>query len=672
MSTTKGKSDMTGRQKVLGALQKFGPTIMPVIALIPLAGLLLGLGTLLANAKFIEMMPVLGSSGVAMVASLFKQIGNLVIGNLPILFAVAIASGLCAYDAYAAFGGMLTYLSLIASLGRYLRLDADVLAANGAKYTTVLGIQTMQIGVFGGIAAGLTAAWIWHKVKDVEFPQAMSFFQGKRFVAIACVIGGAVLAIPMLVIWPVFQAVVGTFANYIVNSGGYLTYYLNQLITRLLVPFGLHPILNTAVAYQFGEYTTLAGDVVHGTTAIFLNQLADGVPMTVHGFKAACYFYIPANIAMALAISREAKPENRKKILGMYTAGIVTVFATGITEPVEFTYLFTCPGLYVIYALCVSLSGPLMAFFDIQVGTTFCGGLMDWLIYGVFQNAKNWWLLIPVDIVGGVILYYFFRFCIRKFNFKTPGREDLIEIKEEYKKADALAAAIVKALGGKNNIKTIEACATRLRVSLQDVDGLDKDTFKTMGASGVFVNGNNWQIVFGTKAAMIKEQVRDILDGRVQIEDSAECACCQVAAVAAGKIMELKEVSDPVFAEGSMGAGYAVEPEEKTVVSPVKGKISTVFPTKHAIGITDEQGNEVLIHLGLDTVQMEGKPFKIFVEEGDMVDVGQKIAAMDIDMIRNEGYCATALVLFTNLQGAAVTLKKNGTVKAGEKDIIQF
>lgn len=660
-------------------LQTFGPTMMLVIAIIPVGGLLLGLGVFMQNETFMADFPILQSQIVYTFSSLIRGVGNMIIGNLHILFAIAVAEGLSDHDGVAGFAAAVGFLTFNTVIGSILGLTAENVSGSNI-YTTILGIPTLQTGVFGGICIGLMVAFLYKKFKGVKFPQGLAFFQGKRFVPIISLVGAIVLGVVFSLVWPQIQNAIISFSTTIGDTTNPLTLYVFGLINRLLVPFGLHNIWYPIFYFQVGTYTNLAGQVIVGDLNIYLAQLADGVPIT-HGLTSGgCYLFPGFCIAAALAITKMAKPENRKKTLGLFTAGIVTIIFTGITEPIEFVFLFTCFPLYIIHAFFMALSFPILCLLDIHVGSTFCGGLMDWLVYGVLQDSPGWQWIIPLNIIVGIIYYFIFKALIKVFNFKTPGREDeIVEVSDKMQKEDVLAAAVLNALGGKENITVLDACATRLRVTVVSRDKVSKDTFRVLGASGTMQNGNDYQIIFGTQASLLKDQIKAIMEGYTvsgisersgaeKAEDVAE----EIVFPVTGELLELDQVPDRVFADGMMGCGFAVRPEEGTVVSPVNGKVENIMPTEHAICIVSDMGKEIMIHMGIDTVKMDGAPFEISVKEGQLVEAGQRIAKMDLDMIREKAPSDITPVIFTNMDSYSVVLDKKGILKAGTERFFHF
>lgn len=665
------------KSKLFSTLQSFGPTMMMVIAIIPVGGLLLGIGVFMQNETFMKDIPFLASGPVLAFSTFIMSVGNMIIGNLHILFAVAIAEGLSEHDGSAAFSAVVGFFTMNTVIGSVLGLTVENIK-DSTLYTTTLGMPTLQMGVFGGICIGIMVGVLYKKFKNVKFPQAISFFQGKRFVPIITVVGAMVLGVVFSLVWPSIQNGILTLSRTVGDTTNPVALYLFGLGNRLLIPFGLHNLWYPVFYFQVGEWVNAAGQTIVGDLNIYLAQLADGTTIT-HGLTSGgCYLFPGFCIAASLAITKMAKPENRKKTFGLFSAGILTIIATGITEPIEFVFMFTCFPLYVIHAFFMALSFPILCLLDIHVGSTFCGGLMDWIVYGVLQNSPGWQWIIPLNILVGVIYYFIFRFLIKKFNFKTPGREDDVVELEKLQDEDALAARVLEELKGKENILKLDACATRLRVTVKSRDGIQPDVFKVLGASGTMQNGNDYQIIFGTQAAFLKEQIKAIMDGKTishkekkdlkQISDIEE----DIVAPIAGRIIPLNQVPDKVFAEGMMGCGFAIIPDDGKVCSPVNGQINSVFPTKHAISIISDTGKEVIIHMGMDTVKLQGKPFEILVENGQLVEAGQDIAVMNLEEIEKNAPSMITPVVFSNMAEYDVKLDKSGKVKRAEKNILHF
>lgn len=674
-----GKERNSRVNKVFAAVQTLGPSLTTGIAVIPLGGLLMGLASILTNATFTEMLPFLQNSVVIAIATLFQNIGSLIINNLAVIFCVSVAMSYCQKDAVAAFSALLGFLAMHTTIGQILSITAES-TADWTRYATVLGIPTINVGVLGGILMGVVTAAVYKKCKDVKLPKAFSFFQGKRFVPLATIVAGIITAIPVSIVWPLLQNVIAAATGD--GSATYSIYIMSALsfATFLLMPLGLHTILYATWAYQVGTYVTSSGDVVHGLLNIFFAQMADGVPLTTTVPLTGNYLLTGCLIGVAAAIIKEAKKERKDNTKSLFMGGIITNLVTGITEPLVFPYVFAAPLLYVMAVVMMFVGEYLIYFLNVTVGISYCGGLVDFLIYGVLQNASHWWMLPFISAAFGVITYFLGRLMIRKMHLNVPGQEgfetqDKTEVKEIITGKEDLAEQILEALGGKENIAEIDACATRLRVQIREKSKVNKKVFTATGASGVMEVGNNLQIVYGTQAAILCEQIKGVMRGekRKMVAVSMENEMKEeIVSPADGTLMPLSSVDDKIFAEGMMGTGFALEPKDGNVYSPVNGRIENVFPTRHAIGIVSDEGKEILIHMGIDTVKMDGNGFEVLVQEGDMVESGQLLARMDLEKVKQAGHKATIMVVFTNLADYQLVLKKNGAVLKGEKEIVAF
>ena len=674
-----GKERNSRVNKVFAAVQTLGPSLTTGIAVIPLGGLLMGLASILTNATFTEMLPFLQNSVVIAIATLFQNIGSLIINNLAVIFCVSVAMSYCRKDAVAAFSALLGFLAMHTTIGQILSITAES-TADWTRYATVLGIPTINVGVLGGILMGVVTAAVYKKCKDVKLPKAFSFFQGKRFVPLATIVAGIITAIPVSIVWPLLQNVIAAATGD--GSATYSIYIMSALsfATFLLMPLGLHTILYATWAYQVGTYVTSSGDVGHGLLNIFFAQMADGVPLTTTVPLTGNYLLTGCLIGVAAAIIKEAKKERKDNTKSLFMGGIITNLVTGITEPLVFPYVFAAPLLYVMAVVMMFVGEYLIYFLNVTVGISYCGGLVDFLIYGVLQNASHWWMLPFISAAFGVITYFLGRLMIRKMHLNVPGQEgfetqDKTEVKEIITGKEDLAEQILEALGGKENIAEIDACATRLRVQIREKSKVNKKVFTATGASGVMEVGNNLQIVYGTQAAILCEQIKGVMRGekRKMVAVSMENEMKEeIVSPADGTLMPLSSVEDKIFAEGMMGTGFALEPKDGNVYSPVNGRIENVFPTRHAIGIVSDEGKEILIHMGIDTVKMDGNGFEVLVQEGDMVESGQLLARMDLEKVKQAGHKATIMVVFTNLADYQLVLKKNGAVLKGEKEIVAF
>jgi glucose PTS system EIICBA or EIICB component len=686
-------------KKIFGVLQRVGKALMLPVAILPAAGLLLAFGNAFKNPELIKLIPALDTSWFQLVASVMEQSGNIVFSNLSLLFAVGVAVGLAGGEGVAGLAAIIGYLIMNVTMSVIQGVKPDMIGQDPA-YAMVLGIPTLQTGVFGGIIVGILASYLYKKYYNIELPQYLGFFAGKRFVPIITAVSALALGILMTFIWPPVQNGLNTFSESMIDSNLTLAAFVFGVIERSLIPFGLHHIFYSPFWFEFGSYQSAAEGLVRGDQRIFFAQLKDGVELTAGTFMTGKFPFMMFGLpAAALAMYHEARPEQKKIVAGIMGSAALTSFLTGITEPIEFTFLFVAPVLFGIHAIFAGLSFMVMHILNVKIGMTFSGGVIDYLLFGVLPNRTDWWLVVPVGLAFSVIYYFGFRFAIRKWNLKTPGREivdDEIETNVGPSNKDSLAANILEGLGGKSNISNLDACITRLRVSVHDPKEVDKARLKKLGASGVLEMGNNIQAIFGTRSDTIKSEIQDIMNGKTvakpkneeKIPEQGRTADTKVHEVPSpvdqtgreerfvspikGKIIPITEVPDQVFSGKMMGDGFAIEPAEGLVVSPVNGKIINVFPTKHAIGIESEQGREILIHFGIDTVKLKGEGFESFVSEGDTVKAGQKLLKVDLSFIKENAPSVITPIVFTNLNGETVSIEKTGTVGIEEENIIKF
>ncbi len=687
--------------KIFGVLQKVGKALMLPVAILPAAGILLALGSALQNPTLLDLAPFLEAHWVGNIAGIMKSAGDIIFGNLALLFAVGVAIGLAGGEGVAGLAAIVGYLIMNVTMSTALGLKIEDVIGDNADpaHALVLGIPTLQTGVFGGIIVGILAATMYNRFFQIELPSYLGFFAGKRFVPIVTAASAVLLGLLMIVIWPPIQHGLNAFSNNMVNSNLTLSAFVFGLIERSLIPFGLHHIFYAPFWYEFGSYKDLAGDVVRGDQRIFMKEIQDNVQhLTAGTFMTGKYPFMMFGLpAAALAIYHEARPERKKFVAGIMGSAALTSFLTGITEPIEFSFLFVAPVLFGIHAVFAGLSFMTMQLLNVKIGMTFSGGLIDFILFGVINHQTRWWLVIPVGIVFAFIYYFGFRFAIRKFNLKTPGREDDDELEDGDAKGPIsdLPYEILEAMGGKENISNLDACITRLRVAVNEPKQVDKNRLKKLGAAGVLEVGNNIQAIFGPRSDTLKSQMQDIIKGnrpkpssttaekevKKQIEDIEPEALQNeellknegFVSPLTGEIKPITEVPDQVFSGKMMGDGFAIMPTDGTIVSPVNGKIVNLFPTKHAIGIESDGGREVLIHIGIDTVNLKGEGFETLVQEGDLVEAGQPLLKVDFDFVGKNAPSIITPIVFTNLkEGEHIVIEKTGSVKANEANIIKI
>lgn len=697
------------KDKIFGVLQRVGRSFMLPIALLPVAGLLLGIGSSFTNET---MLAAYGLNSVIhpgtliyTILDVMSQTGSAVFNNLALLFAMGVAIGMARKEKeVAALSGAVAYIIMNTAIQAMINAAGGVDAMPANSTTTMLGITTLQMGVFGGIVVGLGVAALHNKFYKIELPQVLAFFGGTRFVPIISSIVYLVVGIAMFYIWPVVQSGIAALGALVLASG-YAGTFIYGLLERALIPFGLHhvfymPFWQTAV----GGTAIIDGVTVTGAQNIFFAELASKsttvFSVSATRFMAGKFPFMMFGLpGAALAMYHCAKPEKKKAAGGLLLSAALTAFLTGITEPLEFTFIFVALPMYAVHCVLAGLSFMLMHILNVGVGMTFSGGLIDLVLFGVMQgNAKTHWIwVVVVGAVYFVLYYLIFRFMISKFNYKTPGRDDAEEVKL-YTRADVnarsaasgstapagddpVSALIVEGLGGTDNLSDVDCCATRLRCTVKDAALVRQDVLKASGASGVICKGNGVQVVYGPKVAVIKAKLEDYLETapKTPAATAAPAPAAAPAAPAAaakdtvlaacltGTVVPLAEVKDEAFASGALGDGIAIEPAVGELVAPADGEISSTFDTHHAVGMTTVDGAELLMHIGIDTVKLGGKHFTYLVNEGDKVRKGQPLIRFDIEAIKAEGYPVTTPLIVCNTdEYAAVTPKASGTVKQGD------
>ena len=737
------------KDKIFGVLQRVGRSFMLPIAVLPVAGLLLGIGSSFTNETTIAtygLQSILGN-GTMLHALLviISKAGNVIFDNLPIIFAVGVAIGMAkAEKEVAALSAMISFFVMHASINAVLMVSGKILAdgsiADGVldgTIASVCGIQSLQMGVFGGIIVGLGVAALHNRYHKIVLPSALSFFGGSRFVPIISTVVYVGVGILMYFIWPAVQN--GIFAlGGLVTGTGYFGTLVFGIIKRALIPFGLHhvfymPFWQTAV----GGTMMVDGNLVQGGQNIFFAQLAS-TDVTHFSADATRYFsgefifMIFGLPGAALAMYRCAKPEKKKAAGGLLLSAALACMFTGITEPLEFSFLFVAPALFAVQVILAGSAYMIAHVLNIAVGLTFSGGILDLFIFGILQgNAKTSWMrIIPVGIIYFLLYYFIFSFLIKKYDFKTPGREDDDEETKLYTKADVNArntanrrqsetdgkqggtddeksAAIARGLGGKKNITSVDCCATRLRCSIENPELVDEKLLKATGAVGVVKRGQGIQVIYGPQVTVIKSNLEaylaqagegDEADRPAETQKSEQSATDsqseadsqpvtdsqpeagvseQVSAESVqlqtsshilysplkGKVAPISESPDEAFASKAMGDGYMVMPEDGTVVAPEDGTVLFVFPSKHAIGMKAADGMEYLLHIGVDTVKLDGKGFEVFVTDGQQVHQGDKLMEFDLSFIREHAASEACMVIFTGLTSAdSLNLTKEGMV----------
>lgn len=715
--------------------QQIGKALFLPIAVLPFAGVLLGIGASFSNPTTIAaygLESVLHpGGGLFSFMLILSNVGGAIFGNLPLIFALAVALGLAKKEkGIAVLGAAIFYLVMLTTIHVFLILDGSIVDGAIAPHvregaiTDVLGIRTLQMGVFAGIVTGLAASAICDKFYKQQLPPAFAFFGGTRFVPIACMSFGILAGAIMYFVWPFVQE--GIFKlGALVQASGYVGTFLFGCFERALIPFGLHHIFYLPFWQTgLGGTAIIDGQTIMGAQNIFFAELAS--PNTQHFSVEACRFlmgkfpFMMAGLpAAAFAMYTCARPEKKEQAASLLFSVGLTSFLTGITEPIEFTFLFLAKELFGIHVIFAGLSFMLCHMFGIAIGTTFSDGLIDFLLYGVLPgNAKSSWVAMLPIFAGYAVLYFFtFRFFILKWDLKTPGREEGDEemkmvSKDDYRKAtgvgvaggaapaglpadfDTKSAAILVGVGGVDNVTEIDCCATRLRLTLVDGSKVDEAKLKSTGAGGVVLKGNAIQVIYGPSVTIVKanfeEFVEAIREGKIDraLAEQAGGGGAAPAAAAAepekpkmkdsilgahqiGHMMLMNEVPDAAFASRAMGDGAAVEPTEGKLFAPADGTINLVFPTNHAVGMVSDDGTELLMHIGIDTVKLNGQHFEVKVQQDQKVKRGDLLVTFDIDAIHKAGYPVTTPLIVVNTPAySTIRPLKTGDVKP-EDDFIE-
>ncbi|MDT0937006.1 glucose-specific PTS transporter subunit IIBC [Staphylococcus pseudintermedius] len=675
-----------------GQLQRVGKALMLPVAILPAAGILLALGNAMHNEQLVSLAPWLKHEVFVILSTIMESAGQVVFDNLPLLFAVGTALGLAGGDGVAALAALVGYLIMNATIGKVMHISIDQIFSftDGAKtlsqanklpqHALILGIPTLQTGVFGGIIMGALAAWCYNKFYNITLPQFLGFFAGKRFVPIVTSLVAIVTGVVLAFVWPPIQEGLNDLSNFLLNKNLVLTTFIFGIIERSLIPFGLHHIFYAPFWFEFGSYVNQAGEVVRGDQRIWMAQMKDDVEFTAGAFTTGKYPFMMFGLpAAAYAIYRQARPERKKIVGGLMLSAALTSFLTGITEPLEFSFLFVAPILYVLHVLLAGTSFLVMHLLDVKIGMTFSGGFIDYILYGLLNWDRTHALyVIPVGIVYAIIYYFLFTFVIKHMNLKTPGREDEVAETRDTS-VERLPFDVLDAMGGKDNVKHLDACITRLRVEVLDKAKVDVNALKELGAAGVLEVGNNMQAIFGPKSDQIKHDMALIMKGEitspsqttVSEEDEAVhidgSRSVTIVAPCDGEVIPLSEVPDQVFSGGMMGDGVGFIPRQSEIVAPFHGKVKALFPTKHAIGIESTDGVELLIHIGIDTVKLNGEGFESFVKVGDEVAEGQLLMKVDLEYLQQHAPSIVTPMIVTNLGERQIEVEDVKEVEKGQR-----
>lgn len=740
------------KDKIFGVLQRVGRSFMLPIAILPVAGLLLGIGSSFTNETTIAtygLQKILGSGTLLnSLLIIMNKVGSAVFDNLPLIFAVGVAIGMAKKEKeVAALSALIAYFVMNVAISAMLLINGEITADGQiaksvleGTVTSVCGIQSLQMGVFGGIIVGLGVATLHNRFHKIVLPNALSFFGGSRFVPIISTIVYMFVGILMYFIWPVVQNGIYALGG-LVTGSGYIGTLIFGIIKRALIPFGLHhvfymPFWQTAV----GGTMEVSGHMVQGGQNIFFAQLADSANIAHFSADATRYFsgefifMIFGLPGAALAMYRCAKPEKKKAAGGLLLSAALACMFTGITEPLEFSFLFVAPALFVVQVILAGAAYMIAHMLNIAVGLTFSGGFLDLFLFGILQgNEKTSWLrIIPVGIIYFILYYVIFTFMIRKFDFKTPGREDDDTETKLYTKADvnarkgagkaAGAAAttsadpvselITRGLGGKKNIVDVDCCATRLRITVAEPERVRDELLKQTDSRGIVKKGQGVQVIYGPHVTVIKAKLEEYLEtvpnefaedtvaeavnGTAGSANGQKSTAAQNQESGAGNVNNAAQTSAPAkeekirktaiiyspvngiaadlstapdegFAGKMMGDGAVVTPTEGTVYAPADGEVEFIFDTKHAIGFQTDSGIPMLLHMGIDTVKLEGKGFEILVTEGQKVKKGEPMMKLDLEFLSANAPSITSPILDTEVEdNQRIRLLANGEIKAGE------
>lgn len=683
------------KDKIFGVLQRVGRSFMLPIALLPVAGLLLGIGSSFTNPTTLEtyhLTNIIREGGVLYtILDIMAKTGSAVFDNLALLFAMGVAIGMAKREKeVAALSGAIAYLIMNTAISALITAKGGVEAMAENSTTSVLGITTLQMGVFGGIIVGLGVAALHNRFYKIKLPQVLSFFGGTRFVPIICSVVYLAVGILMFWLWPIVQLGISKLGLLVLNSG-YAGTWIYGIIERALIPFGLHHVFYMPFwQTELGGSMLIDGATIQGAQNIFFAELAskstEVFSVSATRFMAGKFpFMIFGLPAAAYAMYKAARPEKKKVVGGLLLSAALTSLLTGITEPLEFTFLFVAPVMYAVHCVLAGLSYMLMHIFNVGVGMTFSGGVIDLTLFGILQgNAKtNWIWIVVVGLFYAIIYYFIFYFMITKLNLKTPGREADNEETKLYTRKDVnarkgsgsasdssfdrVSALILRGLGGKENISDIDCCATRLRITVENSDIVNDNMLKESGASGVIHKGNGIQVIYGPQVSVVKSNFEDFLESddsdmtdellgemlesttdKQENTEKKHGKKTTLCAHLSGDIIPLEDIEDEAFSQKVLGDGIAIEPTEGKLYSPCDGKVDMVFETKHAINLISDDGCEILLHIGIDTVKLLGKHFKAHVSDGQRIRKGDLLITFNIKEIRRAGFKTVTPMIVCN------------------------
>ena len=697
------------KKHLFSLLQRIGQSFMLPIALLPIAGIFLGIGSSLTNTNMLAAYHLKGLMGPGtapyILFSLLNSAGSIIFDNLPILFAVGVAIGMARSEkATAALSSIVAFFVMHSTIGSLITYTGRSHSFLTGATSEIVGITSLQMGVFGGIIVGLGVAALHNRFYKIELPKVFSFFGGTHFIPIISAITYVGIGILMFYIWPPIQILIND-AGKLVLMSGYGGTFVYGLLERALIPFGLHhvfymPFWQTAV----GGRELVNGQLIEGAQNIFFAELAS--PDTSHFSVAATRFMSGKFPLMmfglpgaALAMYTCARPENKKAVGSLLLSAAISSAVTGITEPLEFAFLFVAPPLYVIHCAFAGLSYMLMHMLNVGIGMTFSGGFLDFFLFGILQgNTKTSWLhVIPVGILYFIVYFIVFRVMILKFNYQTPGHEK--DNAAPVNNADNKSQQILDGLGGLENISDLSCCATRLRVTLHRPSKLNKEKLLATGAAAVVANGDGVQVVYGPEVTVIHARLQDYIAQIIPASSSTADNSAAVPTTSAkvsnpavsaeakdsdtlsvadaitdivyapcnGTVISLKEINDGVFSEGYIGEGLAIEPVDGSFYAPFDCSVAMVFDTHHAIALHTANDTELILHVGLDTVKLNGQHLEVFVQEGQKIQKGDLILRADLEGIQSAGCRTVTPVVITGAGGAeSVELLKTGPVHIGD------
>lgn len=701
------------KDKVFGVLQRVGRSFMLPIALLPIAGLLLGIGSSFTNPTTISayrLGGVIYEGGILYtVLDIMSRTGEVIFDNLALLFAMGVAIGMAKKEKeVAALSGAIAFLVMNMTISALIEVNGGISAMAVNSTASVLGITTLQMGVFGGIIVGLGVAALHNRFYKIKLPKVLSFFGGTRFVPIISTVVYLLVGILMFYIWPVVQSGISGLGALVLNSGYWGTWIYGTL-ERALIPFGLHHVFYMPFwQTELGGSMLIDGKIVTGAQNIFFAELASDstevFSVSATRFMSGKFVFMIFGLpAAAFAIYRTARPEKKKVVGSLLLSAALTSMITGITEPLEFTFLFVAPAMYGVHCILAGLAYMLMHILSVGVGTTFSGGIIDLTLFGILQgnNKTNWIWIVLTGLIYAVVYYFVFYFMIKKLNLPTPGREpddiepklyrrsDLEKTRNSTKSGsiDTVSALILKGLGGKDNISDIDCCATRLRVTVKNASLVNDGFLKESGASGVIHKGSGVQIVYGPQVSVIKSNLEDFVntdyaDNHDNITEEKPADVEQekherknkprtgiiLAAHLSGKVIPLEQVEDEVFSQKILGEGIAIEPAEGRLYAPCSGVVHSVFDTKHAVNIVSDGGAEIMLHIGIDTVKLQGRFFETHIENGQRVKKGDLLISFDMEKIQEAGYKLTTPMIIGNTEVFhTFGILAKDSITAGEK-----